>query len=155
MTEGEEYRLARQYALRRLSAQSLPAAVLSKSLRQRQVSEETIDKVISELCQQGYINDHEWTQAFVRGQLSRKRGPREIMRRLSAKGISTEQADAALEAVGINHEDQEKSISELLSTRYRNKNLKDFKERQKVVASLLRRGFDFEIVINLLRKKQE
>jgi len=43
--------------------------------------------------------------------------------------------------------DQEKeSVEKLLVGRYRSKNLKDFKEKQKVIQSLMRKGFSFESI---------
>lgn len=149
-----EYRLAKKYALRRLSAQSLPAAGLAKALKQRSVSEEIIERLIAEFCHLGYINDIEWIDSYVRGQQSRKKGPKAIAYKLAEKGISTQQAEEVLKRVsGI--EQQKEMIINLLSTRYKSKNLSDFKEKQKVIAALVRRGFDLSAILDCIKNGQE
>ena len=141
-----EYRMAKLYALRRLSAQSLPSTTLARALRQRLVTEETIERLNEELKQQGYLNDEEWTASYVRGQIARKRGPKAIVQKLAHKGISEEQAHSALESAS-GADQQKQAIAKLIQTRYASRNLSDFKERQKVIASLARRGFDLSIIL--------
>jgi len=145
-----EYRLAKQYAVRRLAAQSLPSAALKRALEERLVSESTTAKLIQEFCELGYINDQQWTESFVRHQVERKLGPRMIAQKLSRKGISKEFAAKALEKA--NHPgQQQKALAHLLETRYRQRNLNNFKERQKVIASLIRRGFDLAVILDYFR----
>jgi SOS response regulatory protein OraA/RecX len=43
-------------------------------------------------------------------------------------------------------ESQEKHVLHLLKTRYSSRDLTQFKERNKVIASLIRKGFSFSII---------
>lgn len=143
-----EYALAKKYALKRLSIQAMLSTRLSRSLKERLVSAMAIEKVIAYLQEIGLINDKEWIDSFVRVQTARRIGPRAIAQKLAAKGVRTEvrafqDADA-----------QRASIDYLLKTRYARRNLKDSKERQKVVASLVRRGFDLSVILKVLTKGQ-
>ncbi|MBA3816234.1 MAG: RecX family transcriptional regulator, partial [Parachlamydiaceae bacterium] len=47
-------------------------------------------------------------------------------------------------------EKQRAAIKQLLTTRYRSRNLKDFREKRKVVSSLIRRGFDLSLILDIL-----
>jgi len=147
-----EYNQAKLYAIKRLSLQSMPSTTLSKALRDRLVSEETTERLIQEFIQLGYLNDAEWTKSFVRQQSAKKMGPRAIAQKLAFKGLPKEEVEAAL-GVAKNPSQQKESIVKLLSTRYRQRNLTDYKERQKVAASLMRRGFDFSIILDCLRER--
>jgi regulatory protein len=145
-----EFQQARLYALRRITKQALPKKSLARSLSLRAVTPETIQKVIEDFEGRGYLNDQEWTRSFVRSQLARKVGPRSIAQKLAFKGIDKEQVAAALQ-----QEDgcgQENAIATLLSTKYRQRNLTDYKERGKVIGALMRRGFDLDEILKACKK---
>lgn len=144
-----EYKQAKLFVLKLLSMRSLPSPGLERVLRQRLVSEENITRLIEECCQAGYVNDDEWTASFVRGQTARKRGPKAIVQKLAAKGISKAQVDAAMQSAG-GVDQQKEMIEQLLAKKYKDRDLSDFREKQKVIASLVRRGFDLSVVIDSL-----
>lgn len=143
-----EYRGAKQYVLRRITAQSLPTATLARALSQRLVSDHTSQRILDEVVALGYVNDGEWTQSFVRSQSKRKYGPRAIAAKLVQKGMDREEVQEAINA--LDDTAQREGIAELLRTRYRNKDLNDYREKQKVVAALIRRGFDLSLVLESL-----
>ena len=147
-----EHRYAKNYALRRLSLQAMLSQALARSLKERLVSEKTIVLVLGELKALGLINDEEWTASFVRGLERKKMGPRAIAQKLASKGIKREGIELALEH-SKGSTDQEASVLALLGSRYAKKNLSDFREKQKVTASLMRRGFDLTIILKCLDKK--
>lgn len=144
-----EYRQAKYYAIKRLSLLSLPSAKLIRSLKERLISEPIILRLINELSEAGYINDQEWTASFVRVQSQRNIGPRAIAGKLASKGMSSTYAKELLRE-SQTEEKQRSAVKQLLATRYRMRNLKDFREKKKVVASLIRRGFDFSLVLDIL-----
>lgn len=145
-----EYKMAKLYVIRRLSAQNLPSTVLSKALKDRLISDQTIERVIEGFQRDGYLNDVEWTNGFVQQQLSRKLGPRAIASKLMNKGLPKEQIEDSLQLMGSESQ-QKDSIVQLLATKYKKRNLADFKEKQKVIASLARRGFNFSLIMEVLR----
>ena len=142
-----EYRLAKQYVLKRLSLKSYPSDELIQKLQDSLISDEVIAKIIQECQQLGYINDLEWIQSFIRQQISRHTGPKMIMIKLKKKGLSNEvlnQAKAIIDEMGDAL--QKEQISKLLKSKYSKRDLKDFKERQKVIGALFRKGFDVDII---------
>ena len=145
-----EYRQTKNYALRRLALQGMLSSALATSLKERLVSEKVIHQVIQELVSLGFINDQEWTASFVRSQTNRKVGPRAIAQKLANKGVRGERLEQALEK-SWSVADQKTLILQLLNTRYSRRNLVDFKEKQKVVASLVRKGFDVSVILSCLK----
>jgi regulatory protein len=144
-----EYQQAKKYALKRLSLQPMLSTTLSRSLKKRLVSEPVIQTIIQECRELGILNDEEWAASFVRGQTNRKTGPRAIAQKLASKGIRGEQLEKALEGAW-DGEKQKGCIESLLKSRYGKRNLADYKERQKVISSLVRKGFDLSIVLECL-----
>lgn len=147
-----EHRGVKNYCLRRLSMQSMLSTALKRSLKERLVPEAVIRKVIDELLELRFINDEEWAASFVRSQSSRKVGPRAIAQKLAQKGVRGEKLELALEkSWDVN--DQKTMILSLLKSKYAKKDLTDFKEKQKVVASLIRKGFDLSVIFSCIPQR--
>lgn len=135
-----EYRGATLYALKRLSIKSYLASELQNKLIEHHVAEANAQRVILECQRLGYLNDEEWLNCFVRRQVARKLGPMAIVMKLRAKGISQENAQRLIETLDNGNARRER-ITHLLATRYRNRDLSDFRSREKVITSLIRKGF--------------
>lgn len=146
-----EYRMAKNYAIRRLSLQGMLSNALARALKERLVSDRVIQNVVEEFVSLGFINDQEWAASFVRSQSNKKMGPRAIAQKLASKGVRGEKLEAALEKSWDSSE-QKQLILQLLKSRYAKRDLSDFKERQKVVAALVRRGFDVSTILNCMGK---
>lgn len=149
MSDEVEYRAARSYALRRISKQALPTKSLVRSLERRGISPETIQRVIVDFETHGFLNDLEWSKSFVRTQRAKKVGPRAIAQKLAAKGFGREEIAKVVQEDDT-AESQSVAIAALLATRYRARDLSDYKERGKVIASLMRRGFDFDEIMRIV-----
>lgn len=145
--------MAKRYAMRRLAAQHLLSDALARSLKERFVSSLAIEAVISALTDLGGLNDQAWTESFVRVQSSRKVGPRAIAQKLAAKGVRGERLREALGEV-LDEEGQKEQILQLLQGRFKARDLCDPRERQKVIAALVRRGFELSMVLSALEKGQ-
>lgn len=142
-----EYSKARNYALRRLSAQGYHSTSLANLLKERYIAPNVIHQVITYCQSIGFLNDVAWIQNFVRSH-RKKMSLSLIKRKLGAKGINFEPVQ-----FDSDHLEQEReSIKHLILTKYRKKNLEDFKERQKVIASLMRRGFSYNEIRDCLLK---
>jgi regulatory protein len=140
-----EVRGAKRYVLRRLAKQPLASTELAQLLAKRCVSSTTIEKVLTECQNAGYLDDEIWLQGYVKGCLSRKLGPRAIAEKLRVKGIPVPRIKAILE-VEATLPKQSEGIRRLLTTRYRSRDLTQYKERQKVIAALLRKGYALDLI---------
>jgi regulatory protein len=139
-----EYQQTKQYVLRRLAAQNYHSNQLKKLLAERCVQVSTINRVVADCLGWGYLNDAAWLESFVRSRLKRQ-GAQAILSKLYAKGIPLDTARAEIEK-WQNPDQEAEAISKLLRTRFRSKNLQDRKERQKVIASLMRKGFKLSAI---------
>lgn len=137
----------------RLSAQSYHSEPLKRLLKRKGYSQEIVDALIAECQARGHLDDNAWIESFVRQRLGRE-SARSVVAKLRNKGISSKEAAAAI-ARWQDPAEEQQQISRLLETRYRSKNLADYKERQKVVASLLRRGYPYEAVAAVLAVSSE
>ena len=142
-----ELKGAKNCALRLLSLRAYLSTTLDRALKERLVSEETRTKVIAEMVALGYINDTAWIDQFIQIQMTKKTGPNAIYQKLRAKGLKEEVICAHLQ---ISPDTQKEQIQSLLNTKFKSHNLDDYKEKQKVIASLLRKGFDYEQVREVL-----
>lgn len=143
--QKKEYEGARQYALKRLAKYNQPSSQLKKALKEKLVSNQTLEKVIAECKNMGFLNDNEWLMNFIRQEILRGTGPQQIIRKLLSKGIDFDSSQKAVENM-LSDETQDQQIAKLLSTRYRTRNLEDYKERSKVIAALLRKGFSLDSI---------
>lgn len=141
-----EYRRAKGYVLWRLSSQSYHSEQLAKLLRERLVQNQTIERVLQDYREMGFIDDEIWLQNFMRAQQKRY-GLRFILNKLHAKGFSSETIQLAKE--WKNPDEELQAIQHLLNTRYRTKDLKDYKSRQKVIAALMRKGYTYDQIQNV------
>lgn len=148
---NDDYTIAKRYALKRLSSQSLHSAQLRKILHEKQVSDDIINQIIVEFQRLGFLNDPEWIQSYIRGH-SKRHGPRSILAKLRLKGIAREEVEETLHSMS-DSDTQKESILNLLKTRYKSRDLSDYKEKQKVIASLMRKGFDFDAIQNAFLEK--
>lgn len=137
-----EHAGARRYAVWRLSRFSQSAHTLTSALERLLVSEECRQRVIQELIAAGFLNDEEYSKRLVASECARGRGPAAARAKLHRKGIDEDLAAEALQE--MDDDTQRASIQRLMTTRYARRNLTDYKERQKVIASLIRRGFSLE-----------
>lgn len=136
-----EYAKAKKYALDCLARRSYPSSQLKKLLERNLISPETIKNILQDCIRLGYLNDIEWMERFVKTQLSRNLGPQAIVFKLMNKGIPLKEAEKCVDKF-IDPEETNKSIQHLIKTKYKKRKLNDYKEKQKVFASLLRKGFD-------------
>lgn len=140
-----EYKKARYYALKRLSEKAYYSGELTKSLRERLISPSTIERVIENCRELGFLNDEDWIDAFVRGQIRKRASSSAIAWKLQEKGVPTAQAKRAAREKNSPSNEKE-SIQHLLNTRYRSRDLQERHEREKVIASLIRKGFQYNSI---------
>lgn len=138
------------YVLRRLAMKSYYSGELIQKLKELLVSHQTIEKIIQEYTHLGYINDENWLENFINTCKARKMGPRSITQKMLNKGVPRDVIEQCSEKL-CDKVSQQESIRKLLLTRYRNRNLSDFKEKNKVIAGLLRKGFEFKEIQSSLR----
>lgn len=148
-----EYKGALRYALRRLMLKAQPSSELKKSLKDHYVSTEIIDKVIQECQRLGYLNDSQWYSSYAESLVRKNYGPKIILMKLRAKGLSEQKANLLMANIGLNT-DPKSQILHLINTKYRTRDLSDEKTRQKVISALYRKGFSFEDILSVVKTEE-
>lgn len=135
----------KNYVVKRLSLRSFAVCELAKELRKKKVGENHIQTLLQEFSQLGYLNDETWLENFISACSRKKLGPHAIAQKLYQKGFPQSQIEPLIAAL-----DPKESLAKLLATKYKNRDLSDYKERQKVIASLCRKGFPLEDILAAL-----
>lgn len=143
--QGRAYRFALDTAVAYLAARPRTTREVSSRLDQAGYDEQTCDRVVSRLAQEGYLNDVEFAGQWTLSRTDRALGSRRIAQELQKKGIDRDTIASALSLV--DEEDQLRAAAahaEKLLARTRGKDERDV--RRKVQAALARRGYDWDTV---------
>ena len=108
------------------------------------IEPEVAQAACEKMEKKGFINDEALAGKLARKFAQSKRwGPRRILPEIIQRGISS---DLAKEAVDALETDYTESVRYYLETKYRRCDFSDRKERDRAFAGLVRLGFDFETV---------
>ncbi len=143
-----EHQRVKGYIIWRLSKQSYHTSQLAKLLKERLVQLKTIEKVLEELSEKGLCDDDLWMERFFTMHKGRY-SLRQIIQKLLAKGIDKEEICNYSEKWS-NPEEEYERLQVLIAKIARKKDLSDFKMRQKVIVSLIRKGFSIEHIKQII-----
>lgn len=143
--EGAPLATVRSYVIRRLALRSFSTQELSTLLRKKKAAPELIEATVEEFLALGYLNDEAWLESFLAYCSRKKLSPHAIAQKLYQKGYSQTQIETITTPL-----DTKASLTQLLATKYKNRDLANYKERQKVIASLSRKGFSLEDIFSAL-----
>lgn len=138
-----EYEVARLLALKSLARRNLSSFELKRLLTQRLIGEATVKRVVGECVNQGLINDQDWIDALVRGEIRRGKAARFIEAKLRFKGVPPPLIATALVLLKEQTSPREQILA-LLKGKWKGRNLYDEKERKRIIAACIRRGFSYE-----------
>jgi regulatory protein len=151
--EDPEARLqhARDLAWRALSRRERTEAEMARLLAAKRVAPSTIETVVAELREQGYLNDADYARRFAE---DRRRldewGADRIERKLLALGVDRELVAAAI--AERSHDEELAAAQELLARRFPAPP-RTPRERDRALAMLLRKGYDPELAYDALRRR--
>ncbi|MCH7679578.1 RecX family transcriptional regulator [candidate division KSB1 bacterium] len=152
--QKEEKKRVKENAFRYLAARAHSEKELQTKLRQKGYAEELIETVLWELREAKFIDDVKFAFAFARNRIAKKpMGARLLRQELWQKGLKPEIIDKALtEAYSAKR--QEEIARELVESRKdRYQDLDENKQKKRLNDFLLRRGFDWEIVKEVIAEK--
>lgn len=149
----EEKQRLRNKAFHYLALRAHGERELFRKLQQKGFDDALIGEVISELKASHYLDDWEFARAFVRNRLTHKPvGQRHMRHQLRFRGIADEIIEAVLKEIYA-EVDPAKLAAELVTkrrTRYRN--LSERERKRRLADFLNRRGFDWEIIRDVVEK---
>jgi regulatory protein len=148
---GPEQRLqhARDLAYRYLGKRDRSVREVRAHLERRDVDADTIETVIAELEDQGYLDDARYAQRFAE---DRRRldhwGAERIAERLRAHGIARSHVEAA---VALQDREAELGVALSLLERRFSSPLPDDRSRERALGVLVRRGYELELAHDAIR----
>lgn len=140
---------AKDKALKYLSYKMRSEKQVREKLIEEQFPKVIINKIIQILKKYNYINDEEYAKAFIKDKVNIKGyGFFKISYELKNQGIDEHIFKKYLE----NEEfvDEQKKAIDLLKKKIKRIDVIDYKEKQKLYAYLIRRGFSYDTINNAL-----
>jgi regulatory protein len=128
---------------------------LQQKLRKKGFEAQEIGSVLEGLAERGLVDDRKTASSIVRTQSARGRGRGRLASELSAKGVSREDAAAAMDE--LDPADESASLTRLLARKDRSlsASLTPRARSKKLFDHLVRRGYSPGAVLEALRKKGE
>jgi len=144
----EEKQYARNYAFRLLSYRNRSQKEILERLKRRGYPETVINSIVEELKNSGLVDDKKFAMMFAQDRLNfGKKGKRFIFVELLRKGIPKSDVEEALKKIN-----DETEIAKKLIEKYQKRytRLEPDKRRKKLHDLLLRRGFTFKTINEVL-----
>lgn len=152
ITEIKETILVKRAKLRAmhlLNDMARTESQLRQKLLQNGYPEDVVDVAVNYVKSFGYINDEAYIRNFIESRKERK-SRREIAALLGQKGLKGELADRLMEEVYEEHSDRD-AICEILRKKRWNFEATDEKEKQKIYGYLIRKGFRYEDIRQVIQ----
>lgn len=146
-----EYRRVKSRALWYLDRADRTEKGLYKKLCEAGFDKKASAAVVARFAEVGLLDDRRFAENFAERCKDANISPRETVRKLYEKGISY---DMAKEIVSETETDEEAQIRALIEKKYARK-LELENGAEKVYAALIRKGFSFSAVRNVLKKYSE
>ncbi len=147
-TKKDNYTHCMNSAIYSLAMREHSRLELFNKLKTKDFSEGVdLDALLDELTENNYLNEERFTECFIRSRASRGQGRLKISNELQRKGISQTQIQQAMNNSEINWYD---IATEQLEKKYGKSKPVDYKEKAKRMRFLFSRGFDTDIIRDLV-----
>jgi regulatory protein len=136
-------------AYRYLGHRDRTVAEVRRHLEAKRVEPATIDEVVAELHEQGYLDDARFAQRFAEDRRALDAwGADRIERKLRDAGVGADHIAAALSAQTA---DEEREAAIELLRRRLSEPPRDDRGRERALGLLVRRGYDLELAYDAVR----
>ena len=135
------YPFAMAKAVALLASRARTEKEIADALRQHAYPEQTVARVRARQHEAGYLDDGDFAEQWAAFRASKGLGERRIRMELRQKGVDADTIERALSSV--DEEDQMDGALKAAQKAARGKELSQPAERQKVLAALARRGYDY------------
>ncbi|BCS34091.1 hypothetical protein TBR22_A33200 [Luteitalea sp. TBR-22] len=141
------------YGLAALGRRELTEQQLRARLARRGCAPDAVDAAMARLTREGLLDDARAARAFARTESRVKhRGPQRIRRSLEQMGLDRQAARAATEE-GFEERSVADTLEAALARRLRGP-ITDDRHAQRLVAYLVRQGFDLQDAIAAIRRRR-
>ena len=149
----EERTRAREKALALLAYRARSIEEMSQRLKEKQYSERTIQRIIDDFVRVGLLDDEKFASAFAQTKMVQKPiGKRLLRQELLSRGIQKDIIEETIHELYSGRSEKEWA-TELIRRRLKNKTTADQRLRKRLTDLLLRRGFDWNVIGDVLPKE--
>ena len=150
----EEQKNARRKAMLLLEHMDRTEKGLSDRLRQAGFCAEAVEDAVAYVSSFGYVDDDRYAENYIAYRIQSK-SKRKILQELLQKGVDKETAQAAWErASEYTQPDEQKVLKETVLKKCQPDTVLDEKEMRRLQGFLLRRGFGYSDISNVLEELQ-
>lgn len=135
------YPFALEKAVSLLASRARTEKEIVDALRQNAYPEQVVARVMARLQEEGYIDDTAFAEQWVGARTSKGMGARRIRQELRLKGVSQDDIEEAL--ASADEDEMLNAAVRMAEKASRGRSLSDPSDRQKIIAALARRGYDF------------
>lgn len=133
------------YSLYLLGRRDYSTKEMIKKFKEKEYLDSDIEAVMHYIQENNYQSDERFTRSYINSKLASKVGLSKIKSQLVfEKGINKELLENVLAEYAEGELDELDTILRILQTKYRNKDLKDHKEKSKAFRFLVSKGFSFD-----------
>lgn len=151
--EFDEFVYAKKLAYDYLSYQPRSVSEIEKKLRTKEISADTIQKTVEHLRELGLLNDEEFASQLISSKLSRKPvGKKVLLQKLYQKGVQKNISEDVIAKIVTPEREKEFAVQNFKKLFPRIKSEDKNTQRRKTFELLARRGFDFEIINEVIRE---
>lgn len=138
------YTKAKDKAYKFLGYKARSEKEVRDKLTKENYPQEIIDRIIELFKHYNYINDENYTKAYINNRIKFKpRAKRMLKYELAQKGIDSDTIENIIDSSNIDETD---IAINLLQKKLKNKKDIEQKEKQRIYNYMLRRGFDYETI---------
>lgn len=151
LREESEYTRAKSRAMWYLDRSDYTERALCRKLRRAGFGERACAAVLARLTELGLVDDRRFAERYAERCADANVSRREMIRKMTEKGVPYEMAAEAADALD---QDEEAQIRALLERKYARR-LEAENGTEKVYAALIRKGFSFSAVRSVLKQYSE
>ena len=139
-------------ALRFLKIRPRSIAEVKEKLAGKGFSSTEIEIVIHDLIMSGLLDDRAFTKSWINYRLARPFGFRRIIQELKNKDIDQEIIDQAMAEIDDSYSPEKIALDLAQRRWHRLPDIDPLKKKKRVMDFLLRRGFEADVIINVLKR---
>lgn len=149
----DEFNYGKKYAYNLLARFPKSEKEIKTKLKQKKISDKNITRVINKLTELKVLNDEDFAKIFIESKLRTNPAGKILFKnKLIEKGISKEIIEESLDKFYDDDEEENKAEKELLKFMKKKSTDDDYTKKRKCFQHLFAKGFNYELINNLLRK---
>jgi regulatory protein len=149
----DEYIYGKKIAFDYLSYRIRTVCEIKKKLLSKEISEQSVEKVLKHMAELGLTNDEEFARQLVNEKIKRKPvGKKVLKQKLFQKGISKELSESVIEKAFDEVDEKELAMVNFRKYFPRLEGIEINSQKKKIFDYLAGKGFDFDVIKEIINE---